>query len=77
MKIATTSADFRNYLEDNSEYALIRLFKDTKFRYINLSQTTAQELLSDNDDDWKKYADACGEVAVYAAVRYVLSMHRV
>ena len=73
MKLATSTGDFSLYKSLVPDK--VRLFKDTKFKYINLEQsgTALPELFSENDDDWKRVADACGEAATYAGVKYVVS----
>ena len=57
MKLVTSTGDFSLYetlIPDK-----VRLFKDTKFKYINLEQTgkTLPELFSENDDDWKRFEE--------------------
>lgn len=73
MKLVTSTGDFCMYV--NSIPEKVRNFKDCKFKYINLEQTgnVLDELFSENDDDWKKFADELGNAAAYAGVKYVVS----
>jgi len=72
MKLSSSTGDFNYYVESIPE--MVRAFKDTKFRCINLEQTgSTPELVSARDDDWKRFADACGEAAAEANLSFVLS----
>ena len=72
MKLASSTGDFIQYVESVEES--VAYFKDTKFKYINIEQSASvEELFSDNDDDWKRFADRCAEAATKAGVTYVLS----
>ena len=72
MKISTSTGDFSHYVPTVPEK--VRLFRGGKFRYINVEQTGAiPELMSDNDNDWRRFADDLGEAAAYAGVTYVVS----
>ncbi|MBQ9131792.1 MAG: sugar phosphate isomerase/epimerase [Clostridia bacterium] len=72
MKLSTSTGDFRHYVDRIS--GEVACFKETKFRYINLEQDgNVPELLSEDDDDWRRFAHACGEAAAYANVKLVTS----
>lgn len=72
MKLSSSTGDFSYYV--NTVPQKVICFKETKFNYINLEQTgSIPELFSENDDDWKRFADACGDAADIAGVTYVLS----
>lgn len=72
MKLSSSTGDFSFYV--NSVPEKVKCFKETKFKYINLEQTgIIPEFFSNNDDDWKRFADACGEAAAYADVTFVIS----
>jgi len=75
MKLATTSADFRKFTPEAFEPEIIRYFKDTKFKYLNLSLSTAnvREMLLENDDGYKKVADLFAKEAENADVTYVMA----
>lgn len=72
MRLSSSTGDFGFYVNTLSEK--VELFRDTKFKYINLEQTSnVPELFSRNDDDYKRLAHACGEAAARAGVSYVVS----
>ena len=72
MKLSSSTGDFSHYVDTVPQK--VGCFKETKFKYINLEQTGyIPELFSESDDDWKRFANNCGEVAVSAGVTYVLS----
>ena len=73
MKLVTSTGDFSHYVDSIPQK--VRNFKDCKFKYINLEQTgnVLDELFSENNDDWKRFADELGEAAEYAGVKYVVS----
>ncbi|MBR5311864.1 MAG: sugar phosphate isomerase/epimerase [Clostridia bacterium] len=72
MKLSSSTGDFSFYV--NSVHEKVACFRDTKFRYINLEQTSnISELLDGGEDDWKHFADACGNAAAEAGVEFVLS----
>ena len=72
MKLAISTGDFAFYAENTEEQ--IKLFKDSKFRYINLEQeATVAELYDESDRGWKSLAERWGSAAEYAGVRFVAS----
>jgi len=72
MKLATASGDFAFFVDTVPER--VREFKGSKFKYINLElSATSTEFFSENDDDWRKFADDLGEAAAYAGVQYVVA----
>ncbi len=72
MKLSSSTGDFSHYVELVPEK--VTCFKETRFKYINLEQTgIIPELVSENDDDWRRFADACGKAAADAGVTYVVS----
>ena len=72
MKLSSSTGDFGNYVESIPE--MIRAFGGTKFRHINLEQSgSTPELISECNDDWKRFANACGEAAADANVTFVLA----
>ena len=72
MRLSSSTGDFVEYVDRVNQS--VEYFKDTKFKYINLEQSGGTaELISDKDDDWKIFADACAKSADYAGVSYVLS----
>lgn len=72
MRLVTSTGDFAYYVNTVAEE--VRSFKNSNFKYINLEQLeSAVELFSENDDDWKRFADELGEAAIYAGVKYVVS----
>ena len=72
MKLSSSTGDFRHYVNTTSQKVVC--FKDTKFKYINLELTgIVPEFFSENDDDWKRLADECGEAATIAGVTCVLA----
>lgn len=72
MKLSSSTGDFRHYVDCISRE--VACFKETKFRYINLEQDgNVPELLSGDDDDWRRFAHDCGEAAAYANVTFVTS----
>ncbi len=73
MKLSTSTGDFSGYVEAVADK--VKLFRDTKFRYINLEQTGAHTstILLANGEEWKALADAWGEAAAAAGVTYVVS----
>ena len=72
MKISTSTGDFSLYCETGAQK--VRCFRGGRFRYINLEQTGyVPELMSENDNDWRRFADDLGEAAAYAGVTYVMS----
>lgn len=72
MKLSSSTGDFSYYVDTVPQK--ISCFQGLKFRYINLEQTgVIPELTSDMDDDWKRFANACGEAAAQAGVTYCIS----
>ena len=72
MKLSSSTGDFGYYMDTVPER--VTCFKDTKFKFINLEQSgTTPAFFSSSDDDWKHFADECGEAAAIAGVTYVLS----
>ena len=72
MKLSSSTGDFRHYVDSISRE--ISCFGGTRFRYVNLEQDgNVPELLSENDDDWKRFAYDCGEAAEGANVKLVIS----
>ena len=72
MKIATSTGDFSHYVPTVGEK--VSLFRDTKFKYINLEQTGSTPFFfTESDEDTKQFADICAEVAAKAGVSYVVS----
>lgn len=72
MRISTSTGDFSQYKQTLAEK--VRCFGGGRFRYINLEQTGyVPELMSENDDDWRRFAHELGEAAAEAGVTYVLS----
>jgi len=72
MKLATSTGDFKFYV--NSLEEQVKFFKDTKFKYINLEQSAdTSGLLLDDDNTWRRIADDLGNAAVYAGVKYVVA----
>lgn len=72
MKLASSTGDFSWYVDSVAEK--VKCFRGTKFKYINLEQTGAiPELLSEDDDGWRRLADVWGEAAALAGVTYAVS----
>ena len=72
MKLATSTGDFSHYINLLPEK--IKIFKDAKFKYLNLEfSSNTQALYCENDYDWKKLANELGNVADYAGVKYVVA----
>ena len=72
MKLSSSTGDFGYYVESLPEE--IAAFGPTKFRYLNLEQSgSTPELLSERDDDWRRFANVCGEEGATAGVSFVLS----
>ena len=72
MRLSTSTGDFSFYVETVPEK--VRLFKDTKFKYINLEQTgNVPFLLCDSDKEYKIFAEECKSAAEFSGVKYVLS----
>lgn len=72
MKLSSSTGDFDHYVQTIPE--MIRAFGKTKFRLINLEQTgSVPAFFSEDDDDWRSFANACGEAAAEANVSFVLS----
>lgn len=72
MKLATSTGDFFRY--ENSVADVIKCFKDTKFKCINLEQPGFHtEFFSENEEDWKKLADEWRKSAEFAGVEFVVS----
>ncbi|MBR4888032.1 MAG: sugar phosphate isomerase/epimerase [Clostridia bacterium] len=72
MKLVTSTGDFSGYV--NTVEEKIRHFKGSKFKYINLEQTgTIPEFLSDDDDGWKRLAEAWGNAGKDAGVEFLVS----
>ena len=72
MKLSSSTGDFSHFVETVPQK--IECFGETKFQYINLEQTgEIRELVSENNEDWKVFADACGDAAARAGVALVLS----
>lgn len=72
MKLSSSTGDFAFYLGSIDKMA--ECFGQTKFKYVNLEQCGAvPELFSENEDDVKRLADACGNAAARAGISYVIS----
>ena len=72
MRLSSSTGDFSFYVEKVSEK--VGCFKNTKFKYINFEQCgEIPELFSDNEEDWKKFAQECKKAADFAGVTYVMS----
>ena len=72
MKLATSTGDYKFYVPCIEE--AVRNFKGSKFKYINLEQTgVIPEFFSNQDDDYKRLAEAWGNAAAYAGIRYAVS----
>ncbi len=72
MKIASSTGDFSHYVSTVPEKVV--LFKDTKFKYINLEQTgSIPAFTSDSEEEYKRFAQDCAEAAEKAGVSFVVS----
>lgn len=72
MRLSSSTGDFSFYVDSIPEK--ISCFKETKFKYINLEQTgNVPFLFSENDDDWMRFANECGEAAEKAGVKFAVS----
>ena len=72
MKLSSSTGDFSHYVDTVPQK--VACFKDTKFRYINLEQTGSHPaFFSESEDDWRRFAEECGEAAAAAGVTYVIS----
>lgn len=73
MKLSTSTGDFGKYVSTIPEE--VRCFKGSKFKYLNLEQTSRgiEAYLSNNDDDYRRLAHECGEAAAYAGKEFVVS----
>ena len=72
MKLSSSTGDFSFYVETVTDK--VDCFKDTKFKYINLEQPSKlPAFFSDNEDDWKRFAEECRSAADRAGVQYVIS----
>lgn len=72
MKLATSTGDFSFYVDSIAEK--VKCFKGTKFKYINLEQSAnTPAFISENEDEWRKFADELGNAAAYANLKYVMS----
>jgi len=72
MKLSSSTGDFSYYVDTVPQK--VALFKDTKFKYINLEQPgNIPEFLSDDEEGWKRFADECGNAAEKAGLKFCLS----
>ncbi len=72
MKLASSTGDFSYYAETVPEK--VALFKDTKFRYINLEQTgTVPAFYEESEDGIRRFAEECERAAEEAGVQFVVS----
>ena len=72
MKLVSSTGDFSHYTE--TVPSMVKLFKDTKFKYINLEQTGSMpHFFTETEEDTKRFAEECGEAAAKAGVSYVVS----
>ena len=72
MKLVTSTGDFSWYGENVAEK--IKLFRGSKFKYINLEQTgVIPEFFEETDYGWKRLAEDWAEAADYAGVKFVVS----
>lgn len=72
MKLATSTGDFKFYVPSIDE--IIKNFKDSKFKNLNLEQTgNIPEFFSEKDDEYKRLAEAWGNAAAFAGVKFVVS----
>lgn len=72
MKLVSSTGDYKFYVPSITE--AVKNFKGSKFKYINLEQSSsAPGFLSNNDDDYKKLAEDWGNAAAYTGIKYVVS----
>lgn len=72
MKLATTTADFLGYVPYVSEE--VKCFKNSKFRNLNLEMTAdIPEFYSDDENDWKKFAERLANARKEAGIEYVVA----
>lgn len=71
MKLATSTGDYKFFVPSITE--VIKNFKNSKFRYINLEQTGVIPEFFSNNDNYKKLAEEWGDAAEYAGIQYVVS----
>ena len=71
MKLSTSTGDFSHYVATVPEK--VKCFRDTKFKYINLELGCPPSLLSENDGEWRIYAEQLRTAAEEAGVSYVLA----
>ena len=70
MRISTSTGDFSGYAKSVADK--VRLFHGSKFKYINLEQTSSEVYFSEGDE-YKKYAEELAAARDFAGVRYVIS----
>ena len=67
MRLSSSTGDFSFFVNSVSEK--VKLFKDTKFKYVNLEQTgDAEQLLAEDDREWRQFAEDC-KAADYAEIK--------
>jgi len=72
MKLSTSTGDFKFYVETVAD--MVRTLGATKFRYVNLEQTTVlPEFYAESDDGCRRLAGEWGEAAADAGITYVQS----
>ena len=71
MKLSTSTGDFSHYVKTVPEK--VRCFRDTKFQYINLELGCPPAFTSENDGEWRIYAEELRAAAEDAGVTYVLA----
>lgn len=72
MKLATSAGDFAGYVKTIPE--MIKCYKDSKFKNINLALgTKTPSFYSDDENDWKSYAEELAIAREEAGVNYVVA----
>ena len=72
MKLSTSTGDFVGYVDSVAD--AVRTIGKTKFRYVNLEQTTRlPQYYEESEDGWKRLAEDWGNAAAEAGVSYVQS----
>ena len=68
MRLSSSTGNFSFFVNSVSEK--VKLFKDTKFKYVNLEQTgDAEQLLAEDDREWRQFAEDCKAAADYAEIK--------
>ena len=70
MKISTSTGDFSGYARSVADK--VRLFRGSKFKYINLEQSSSDVYFAEGDE-YKKYAEELALARDFAGVEYVIS----